>query len=341
MLERGLQLLGFCDEIVVVVDARTDDRTEEIARRYTDRVWVEEFEDFASHKNAAIEQAHGDWVLIVDADERVTPALAARDPGDAARATRPSGASRSRSSASSSAAACATAAGSRTTCAWSAASTRAWRGAIHEHLSMPPERTGTPRRGHVALLAPLDRGDARQDDPLRRRAVARAAESGRAAGHRAARSAQADARGVRLADGPPARLQGRDARDHRGALPAVLAVLRAGDAVAAPARARRSRRPTRRSSARPPSTDEHATSPTSTSTRSGSQPGDAVVDVGCGDGGLAELLARAGLRVTGVEPAAYLRERFDARCTRSTVGARGRRRGRSGSRSPTARSARR
>ena len=42
-------------------------------------------------------------------------------------------------------------------------------------------------------------------------------------------------------------------------------------------------------------------------------PGDEVVDVGCGDGALVELLARAGLRVTGVEPAAYLRERFNAR----------------------------
>jgi 2-polyprenyl-3-methyl-5-hydroxy-6-metoxy-1,4-benzoquinol methylase len=42
-------------------------------------------------------------------------------------------------------------------------------------------------------------------------------------------------------------------------------------------------------------------------------PGDALVDVGCGEGRLAELLAAAGLRVTGVEPAAYLRERFQAR----------------------------
>lgn len=76
MLERCLALLGFCDEIVVVVDARTSDRTEEIARRHTDRVWVEEFEHFSQHKNVAIEKARGEWVLIVDADERITPALA-------------------------------------------------------------------------------------------------------------------------------------------------------------------------------------------------------------------------------------------------------------------------
>ena len=44
-------------------------------------------------------------------------------------------------------------------------------------------------------------------------------------------------------------------------------------------------------------------------------PGDEVVDVGCADGGLAELMTRAGVRVTGVEPAAYLRERFNARAS--------------------------
>jgi glycosyltransferase involved in cell wall biosynthesis len=76
MLERCLALLGFCDEIVVVVDARTSDRTEEIARRYTERVWVEEFQDFSQHKNAAIAKARAEWLLIVDADERITPALA-------------------------------------------------------------------------------------------------------------------------------------------------------------------------------------------------------------------------------------------------------------------------
>jgi glycosyltransferase involved in cell wall biosynthesis len=91
MLERCLQLLGFCDEIVVVVDDRTDDRTEEIARRFTDRVWVERFVDFSQHKNSALAKARGEWVLIVDADERITPALAreiqetlAAEPGELA-----------------------------------------------------------------------------------------------------------------------------------------------------------------------------------------------------------------------------------------------------------------
>jgi SAM-dependent methyltransferase len=42
-------------------------------------------------------------------------------------------------------------------------------------------------------------------------------------------------------------------------------------------------------------------------------PGDEVADIGCGEGRLAECLADAGLRVTGVEPAPYLRDRFEAR----------------------------
>lgn len=45
----------------------------------------------------------------------------------------------------------------------------------------------------------------------------------------------------------------------------------------------------------------------------GVEPGDVVADIGCGEGGLAEQLAGAGIQVIGVEPAHYLRERFDAR----------------------------
>src|SRR4051794_38057801 len=77
MLEPGLRLLAFCDEIVVVVDDRTTDASEEVARRQTDKVFRERFEDFSQLKNAAIARASGDWLLLVDADERVTPALAA------------------------------------------------------------------------------------------------------------------------------------------------------------------------------------------------------------------------------------------------------------------------
>ena len=76
MIEGALRSLRFCDEIVVVVDDRSSDRTEEIARRYTDKVLVEPFTDFAQIRNAGIRAASGSWILHVDADERITPALA-------------------------------------------------------------------------------------------------------------------------------------------------------------------------------------------------------------------------------------------------------------------------
>ena len=76
MLEGALRTLAFCDEIVVVVDDRTNDGTAEIARRHTDHVLVRPFTDFATARNAGIATAKGDWILHIDADERITPALA-------------------------------------------------------------------------------------------------------------------------------------------------------------------------------------------------------------------------------------------------------------------------
>jgi (heptosyl)LPS beta-1,4-glucosyltransferase len=76
MLDGALRSLAFCDDIVVVIDERTTDRTEEIARRHTDRVFVRPFSDFAAARNAGIAEASGEWILHVDADERITPRLA-------------------------------------------------------------------------------------------------------------------------------------------------------------------------------------------------------------------------------------------------------------------------
>jgi glycosyltransferase involved in cell wall biosynthesis len=61
----------------VVVDRASRDRTLAIARRRADVVAVRTFDDFAGQRNAALDLARGDWVFAVDADERVTPALAA------------------------------------------------------------------------------------------------------------------------------------------------------------------------------------------------------------------------------------------------------------------------
>jgi glycosyltransferase involved in cell wall biosynthesis len=67
----------WADEIVVV-DAESTDKTVQLAREFTDRVWVRPWPGFAQQKNFAIAQATGDWILSLDADERVTPELGAR-----------------------------------------------------------------------------------------------------------------------------------------------------------------------------------------------------------------------------------------------------------------------
>ena len=71
-----LSCLGFADEIVVVLD-RCDDRSPEIARRFTDRVIEGAWEREGERRNAGIAACRGDWVLEIDADERVGPELAA------------------------------------------------------------------------------------------------------------------------------------------------------------------------------------------------------------------------------------------------------------------------
>jgi glycosyltransferase involved in cell wall biosynthesis len=70
-----LEGLRFCDEIVVV-DSGSADGTREAAREFTPRVFERPFDNFADQKNHAVSLAEADWVLSVDADERVPAELA-------------------------------------------------------------------------------------------------------------------------------------------------------------------------------------------------------------------------------------------------------------------------
>jgi glycosyltransferase involved in cell wall biosynthesis len=60
---------------IIVVDSFSTDRTVEICRRYTDRVYQQEWLGYARQKQKAVDYAAGPWVLILDADERLTPEL--------------------------------------------------------------------------------------------------------------------------------------------------------------------------------------------------------------------------------------------------------------------------
>jgi len=76
VLDACLESLGFADEIVVV-DSASADATVEIAQRRGARVVQKEWLGFGRQKQFAVDQARNDWVLCLDADERISPELAA------------------------------------------------------------------------------------------------------------------------------------------------------------------------------------------------------------------------------------------------------------------------
>jgi glycosyltransferase involved in cell wall biosynthesis len=70
-----LDSIAFCDERIVV-DSGSDDGTAELARAKGAQVVQHAFAGFGPQKNFALSLAKGDWVLSIDADERVSTALA-------------------------------------------------------------------------------------------------------------------------------------------------------------------------------------------------------------------------------------------------------------------------
>lgn len=72
----ALETLAWAAEIVVV-DSNSTDRTVEIAQRFNARVLRHEFAGYGAQYAFAQSQCRHDWVFWLDADERVTPALAA------------------------------------------------------------------------------------------------------------------------------------------------------------------------------------------------------------------------------------------------------------------------
>lgn len=74
-IERCLKSVQWAEEIVVL-DTHSTDRTVEICRRFTDRVYQEEWQGYGKQKNLCAERAGHRWILNIDADEVISPACA-------------------------------------------------------------------------------------------------------------------------------------------------------------------------------------------------------------------------------------------------------------------------
>jgi len=73
LLPDALRSVSFADELIVGIDSRTTDRTEEIARSFGAKIHEFEWQDdFSKARNIGIRKARKDFILIIDADDRIT-----------------------------------------------------------------------------------------------------------------------------------------------------------------------------------------------------------------------------------------------------------------------------
>ncbi|MGA1863100.1 glycosyltransferase family 2 protein [Deferribacter thermophilus] len=73
-IERCLKSLDFADEIIVV-DSGSKDKTIEIAKKYTDKIYFKDFNGYGEQKNYAASMARNDLIFSIDADEEVSDDL--------------------------------------------------------------------------------------------------------------------------------------------------------------------------------------------------------------------------------------------------------------------------
>jgi len=69
-LSACLKSVSFADDIVVV-DSGSTDRTVKIAKEMGCRVFIEEWKGYGPQKQSALQKCKNEWVLIIDADERI------------------------------------------------------------------------------------------------------------------------------------------------------------------------------------------------------------------------------------------------------------------------------
>ncbi len=74
-IERCLRSVAWADEIVVV-DSYSTDRTLEICRRYTDKIYQRPWTNYREQYQFAADKTTNRWIMFIDADEEVSPELA-------------------------------------------------------------------------------------------------------------------------------------------------------------------------------------------------------------------------------------------------------------------------
>ena len=73
-IEAALQTVSFADEIIIV-DSYSSDRTVELCKKYTNQIYLNTWQGCGFQRKFTLEKATKDWVLILDADERLSVEL--------------------------------------------------------------------------------------------------------------------------------------------------------------------------------------------------------------------------------------------------------------------------
>ncbi len=74
LIEDCLKSVKWADEIIVV-DSYSTDKTVEICRKYTDKVYQRKWTGFRDQRNYAMDLSGFEWILFIDSDERISPEL--------------------------------------------------------------------------------------------------------------------------------------------------------------------------------------------------------------------------------------------------------------------------
>ena len=75
-LPRCLKSVKNIVDEIIVVDSGSKDKTIEVAKKFGAKVYLRKFDNFANQKNFATLKASGDWILSLDADEKISSKLA-------------------------------------------------------------------------------------------------------------------------------------------------------------------------------------------------------------------------------------------------------------------------